>query len=292
MAIIVKLQGGLGNQMFQYALGRSLSLKKKVPLLLDIGSFSRDPLRAYALGCFSLKAEFASPSDVERLARYQRLPDGIVSRARNALCARWDRYAREKRFHFDPDVFSVADDAYLDGYWNTEKYFKDIRPALLSDFRVAAPLAGKNAEAAQAARSAESVSVHVRRGDYAHNPQTNIVHGTLEADYYGPAIARMQEKLAAPRFFVFSDDIPWVRDNLSLPAGTIFVDWNGKEAHEDLRLMSLCKHHIIANSTFSWWGAWLSEYPGKVVIAPARWFRTQKKSTDTRDVLPESWIRI
>lgn len=291
--IIIKLQGGLGNQMFQYALGRALSLSKKTGLAFDVRTLEHSIIRPYALGAFVLDQNFADKKDVERLARFKRRSGtDISSRLYNFFIARWDKYANEKQFHFDSDIWSVSNDAYIDGYWNTEKYFKDIRPTILADFKVKAPSAGKNKEAAEDIRGSEAVSVHIRRGDYANDPKTNAVHGTLDGTYYSKAFELIGEKVENPQLFVFSDDIGWVRKNISLPFPATYVDWNGDAPFEDIRLMSLCKHHIIANSTFSWWGAWLAENPGKIVVAPARWFNNQKKSTDTKDVLPDSWIKL
>ena len=152
-------------------------------------------------------------------------------------------------------------------------------------------MGGLNAELASEIQATVSVGVHIRRGDYVANPIANQFHGVCSLEYYLAAIAKLKEEIGAPRFFVFSDDIGWARQNLRLPDPTTFVDHNG-EAHdyEDLRLMSLCKHHIIANSSFSWWGAWLSNNPDKIVIAPERWFRDP--SMDPRDLVPEGWHRL
>lgn len=291
--IIMKLQGGLGNQMFQYALGRRLSLDRKTPLLFDLSPFKIDHLRTYSLDCFVLSANIANPADVQRFSLFKRKEGGdIRSRLYNLLAARWNRYAKEKQFHFDPDVLKVSNDAYLEGYWTSEKYFDDIRQIILDDFRLREALSGKNKEVAHMMSSTESVSVHIRRGDYASDPETNSIFGTLDASYYAEAFKNLAKQVSNPELFVFSDDMEWVRRNLPLPFKATYIDWNGSMAHQDLRLMSLCKHHIIANSTFSWWGAWLGENPDKVVIGPTRWFKSQKKSVDTKDVLPESWIKI
>lgn len=290
--IIVKLQGGLGNQMFQYALGRSLSIKKNTSLALDISSFNSDPLRAYALEAFCAYQESAKSENIEKLSRFRR-KSGKNNFFHNFFIAKWHKYASEKQFHFDPDVFKVSRDSYLDGYWNTEKYFANIRSTILEDFKLKAPLIGKNAETAELILKNDSIAVHIRRGDYANNPTTRTTHGLMGQEYYSRALAYIGEKIKDPTLFIFSDDIPWVKANLPFPFKTIYVDWNDeKHAHEDLRLMSLCKHHVIANSTFSWWGAWLSQNPNKIVIGPKQWFNQVKKSIDTRDILPGSWIKM
>ncbi len=290
--IIVKLKGGLGNQMFQYAIGRAVSIEKKTALLLDISSFERDDRRKYALHNFSLSPQFAEPEDIKKFQKFRR-KDGAIWRVRNFLFSDWSKYAQEKQFHYDPDIFDVDVDSFIDGYWNTERYFKDIRETILSDFAFSDNPSLKNIETLELMERSESVSVHIRRGDYANNPHTNHIHGTLGKDYYKQALIIMREKILTPIFFVFSDDINWAKVNLNFPKGTTFVDWNGEEdASQDLRLMSNCKHHIIANSTFSWWGAWLSRNSNKTVIGPKKWFNAPKPNTDTKDVMPPEWIKI
>lgn len=296
--IIVKLQGGLGNQMFQYAVGRHLALLTGTELKLDAISF-QDELeqnitltpRKYGLNCFNIRAAFAAPEEIDWFKKYRR-KDGSVWFLYNRLFADETKYAKG-RFHFEPKILKLRPPVYLDGWWNTEKYFKDIRPVILKDFTVLNPLSDKNKETAERIRASESVSIHVRRGDYASDPETNRIWGTLGNEYYGRAVKIIRDKVNDPKFFVFSDDVGWVKNNLRLPAETTYVDWNnGWAAGEDLRLMYLCKHHIIANSTFSWWGAWLSENKDKIVIAPARWFRSKKSTTITNDIVPEEWIKI
>ncbi|HET6995265.1 MAG TPA: alpha-1,2-fucosyltransferase, partial [Chitinophagaceae bacterium] len=138
-------------------------------------------------------------------------------------------------------------------------------------------------------RSVNAVSIHVRRGDYVNDKETNAVHGVCSIDYYREAINRLSGEISEPRFYIFSDDMDWARANLPIsPHLAVYVDNNQMASHEDLRLMSSCKHHIIANSSFSWWGAWLSDYAGKKVIAPRNWFRT----LENKDIIPNGWITL
>jgi len=289
--LVIKLQGGLGNQMFQYALGRALSLKKKTSLFFDISSYVHDPLRKYALDVFPIEQNIASDTEVNRFRKFQR-KTGKFRFFWNICIADRKKYMLEKQFHFDPSVFGIRDDAYIDGYWNSEKYFKNIRTTLLADFTVKNPLSGKNKDVAENILKTNAVSIHVRRGDYAHDPKTNHVWGTLGTDYYDKALNILSPKVTDPHFFVFSDEIEWAKTNLKLPPHTTYIDWNTSEPHEDLRLMNLCKHHIIANSTFSWWGAWLAQNKEQIVIAPKKWFNNTKPNVKTHDVLPEGWIKI
>ncbi len=159
------------------------------------------------------------------------------------------------------------------------------------DLVLKVPPAGRNAEMLREIQACEAVAVHIRRGDYVSNPVTAAVHGACGMDYYREGLSRLDQVVTRPHLYVFSDDIPWVRENLKTSHPVTYVDHNSAdEPCEDLRLMSACKHFVIANSSFSWWGAWLSAFPGKRVVAPKRWFATDSK--DSRDQVPDSWIRI
>ena len=133
-----------------------------------------------------------------------------------------------------------------------------------------------------------SVSLHIRRGDYVSNQKTNQTHGTCDLDYYQRCITEIEKEVENPYFFVFSDEIEWVKENLKINHPAEYVDQNtGDKSYEDMRLMSQCKHNVIANSSFSWWGAWLNSYPDKIVFAPKRWFASDKHNT--KDLIPEGW---
>ena len=295
--VIVQLMGGLGNQLFQYALGRRIALAHHVPLKLDIFGFDTmsesDTPRRYELHHFTIAAGLASQAEVALVTGANRL--GLQGRLWRFLPARRPYYKRawvkQQGFPFDPNILKVSKNVYLSGWWTTEKYFKDIEPVIRQDFTLKYPLEGINAELAVRIQTCDSVSLHIRRGDYISNPITHQFHGVCSLEYYLTAIARLKEQIKAPHFFVFSDDIQWGKEHLRLEDPGTFVDHNGGEKnYEDLRLMSRCKHHIIANSTFSWWGAWLSTHPEKIVFAPKKWFRDP--SVDARDVCPESWHRL
>ena len=181
---------------------------------------------------------------------------------------------------------------YLDGYWQSEKYFKGAVEAIRRELIVQKELEGKNLEIAGMIKEvAQPVSIHIRRGDYVSDKKTNQVHGLCSLDYYESAINRLTETFSSPHFFVFSDDQNWVKENLKLNLPATYVDHNDAATNfEDLRLMSLCKHNIIANSSFSWWGAWLNADSEKVVIAPSKWFADN--NMNSQDVCPEVWVRI
>lgn len=197
----------------------------------------------------------------------------------------------EKHFHFDPEVLTVPDNVYLQGYWQSEKYFKEIGDIIRQEFSVGSSLTGKNQELAELITSTNSVSVHVRRGDYVADPNMMAMHEICDAEYYTRCVEKIRSTVKAPHFFVFSDESAWVGANMRFPFPTTVVDHNAPDrGYEDMRLMSLCRHNILANSSFSWWGAWLNTNPSKVVIAPQEWFKDTSK--DTKDLIPDGWIRI
>ncbi len=297
--IIVRLSGGLGNQMFQYAAALRLAHVHDAVLKIDTSRLDKtEPLetpREYELGCFRITAGKAAAGERELcgdLAEKSRKPLFRVLRKCGFLPSNNGfRYYRERSFSFDGRVLRLPDNICLDGYWQCEKYFRDIRDTITSEFTLRDGPAGKNARLAEQIEACNSVSLHVRRGDYVANPAAAHFHGVCGLDYYSGAIEEIKKRVVAPHLFVFSDDPEWAATNIRSDIPVTFADHNGTgDGGRDLDLMRLCKHNIIANSSFSWWGAWLNENPGKTVIAPARWF--QEPGIDTRDLVPKGWLRI
>lgn len=272
--------------MFQYAVGRSLSLRTGAPLLLDTRPLARDRLRQYALDGFRIVAEFADPANLPPS------PGPIARRLR--WLPRWLQSRRrvlETAFTFDSSVLDLTPPVHLSGNWQSERYFDEFADLIRADFQLAGPLTPERELLAKVIRASSAVSVHVRRGDYVSSPTVNAYHGTCEPDWYDRAKARLDQLAPEAEYVVFSDDPGWSRENLPSFAGALFVEPSSDRRDEqDLYLMSLCRHHIIANSSFSWWGAWLDPHPDKVVIAPRRWFRT--KGHDPRDLIPCRWISL
>lgn len=288
--IMIKLQGGLGNQMFQYAAGKRLAMRRNAELKADGTLYETEQNnmtpRSFELSCFDMDVQFAQEREIQRFKKEPNLMYRI--RRRLGMTPR-SLIFTEKQFSFDPAVLELPDDMYIQGYWVSEKYFKDIEETIRKDFTFSEPLEGKNKEIAGRIGKVNSVSIHVRRGDYVASKKTNSFHGTCDISYYEKAIEYIAKRVDDPHFFVFSDDIEWVKENLSIPYTTEYIDWNtGKESYRDMQLMSLCKHNIIANSTFSWWGAWLNANEGKIVVAPKRWFKAQEVNTD--DLFPKEWV--
>jgi hypothetical protein len=291
--IITKLNGGLGNQLFQYACGRALSLRNGDMVKLDITSYAAqannpgmraETVRVYSLGHFAVHEQIATDDEIRRL----KYPHGIVSKG-------W-RFAKKKflrqfNIGFHSRIFSKKGDFYLDGYWQTPLYFNDAEKEIRKDLvlkKSFGPAADAIFEKINA--DAAAVSLHVRRGDYVTNSRISERHGLCSPEYYDRATAEMTKRVGAFNLYIFSDDIAWVRDNMKFPSPATFVSAAGIPDYEELALMGACRHHITANSSFSWWGAWLNPRQDKVVITPRRWvdFGNRKH----KDMIPPSWIRL
>ncbi|EKE02186.1 MAG: glycosyl transferase family protein [uncultured bacterium] len=290
--IIVNLYGGLGNQMFQYALGRHLAEKNNTELKLDISAFESYKLRKYELGNLNIIEKFALPEEISRLST---LPTGKIERfIRKTLrkpVKKPESYIKENiTGGFNPKILDLQNNIYLEGYWQSEKYFIEIEDIIRKEFSFKFPATGKNKEILENILNINSVSLHIRRGDYVTNPEVNQVHGVCSLDYYKSCVDFIEKKLESPYFYIFSDDIEWVKNNLQIQSQVYYVDHNTVDnAIEDMRLMFSCKHNILANSSFSWWGAWLNSNPDKMVITPRKWFNT---TYDSNDLIPERWIKL
>ncbi len=291
--IITQLMGGLVNQMFQYAAGRGLSLRKNTTLNLDVSGFANYGLHQG----FELQRVFGDQFEIASLMSIRKVL-GLQSHAivRRVMSQNFFASFRDKGFIIEPHfcywsgINDLTKDCYLSGYWQSEKYFGDIAPQIRTDFTFQLPLENQNSEIVKQINQVNAVGLHVRRGDYANNPKTTATHGLCSLDYYLLSIKRMADQVERPYFFIFSDDIAWVRNNLKINFPHQYVSHNhGLESYNDMRLMSVCKHQIIANSSFSWWGAWLNANTDKVVIAPQKWFSI---TTDTSDLIPPGWIKV
>jgi Glycosyl transferase family 11 len=299
--IIVKLTSGLGNQMFQYAAGRFLSEKYSTLLKLDISDFELPrEYRKYGLHCFNIWEHIASPYEI---AAFKKRELKQTSRILSSLFTRLIPYQldpnipfkgivfKEPHFHFDSNFFKVPNNTYLEGYWQSEKYFGEINDIIQREFTVKYAQDSKNQYISDLINKTNSVSLHIRRGDYIRNPIIAALHNICELDYYDRAINYIADKVSQPHFFIFSDEPRWVTENFSLKFPATVIDYNGPSRnYEDLRLMSLCRHQIIANSSFSWWGAWLNANPEKIVITPVKWFG--ELDCDTKDLIPDGWLRM
>lgn len=290
--IIVKLQGGLGNQMFQYAVARSLSGTKEVRLdhyFLNLHNTSHEHFtaRPYELGIFKhLKSKKANRY-IHQLLFSRKLMVRIARR----LFPKIIQVVRQQENEWvNFSTIDLSKPIYLDGYFQSEKYFKSIRNALLEEFKFPMLDEPNNQIADRISTTANSVSLHVRRGDYLKSSKIGATHGIIPLSYYQKAIGDLKSKYNNITLFIFSDDPEWVKENLDRQGLDFFIVTGnlGENSWKDMNLMSLCTHHIIANSSFSWWGAWLAQKNGEK-FAPAQWFNPKQVKFNIHDFVPEKW---
>ncbi|MBX7202846.1 MAG: alpha-1,2-fucosyltransferase [Bacteroidia bacterium] len=294
--IVTKIYSGLGNQLFQYAAGKSLAAHHNTDLKIDNSWYytaeEKQTPRTYDLGVFHFPEPIATHDEIRQFTH----PAGTDLLGR--LKARYYRglpnhkkpVYQEPHFHFDTQFFNSRKSTMLSGYWQSEKYFLPLAATIRQAFSLQVT-GEQNLETARKINSSTAISLHVRRGDMVHNPDVARVHGSCDLAYYQEAARRIVEQIASPEFFIFSDDPQWCLQHLKLDYPVNVVANNqGDMAWQDMQLMRMCKHHIIANSSFSWWGAWLNPSAEKKVIAPARWFNTGNH--DLSDLLPAGWMRL
>jgi len=284
--IITQIKGGLGNQMFQFAAGKTLAHLTNSFLKLDVSAFDEYKLRNFDLLNFQTNIAFADKQEINDL-----LPAHNFEKAFQYFSPFNKRsYYREKKFSFDEKVLRLGRNVYLKGHFQSEKYFLPAKEIIKQEFRFKDEVISNVNEFANKINNEQSVAVHIRRGDMGSDPVTAEYHGILTVDHYQKCIDIISSKVPGPVFYFFSDDIKWVKENLQIPQSVYVSDNITKDHIEDLYLMSQCKHNIIANSSFSWWGAWLNDNPGKIVIAPKNWFNKGPK--DIQDLIPEGWLKV
>ena len=295
--IIVSIFGGLGNQMFQYACGKALATKLGVELKLDV-SFLADKserenftIRDYELGIFGINEEIASLNEVREF-----IPDLWNCTKSELLKYKLLRvfngnhyYFEKQKLQFEPRIKQIKDNSYVYGYFQTEKYFSNVKDELHKTFTLKYEVDIQNQKLIAKIKAENAVSVHIRRGDY-HNTPFNL----LEITYYQQAIEFIKQKVEDPTFYIFTNDYEWVAENFASfdIDKTIITHNQDDKSYMDLILMSNCKHNICANSSFSWWGAWLNENVDKIVITPKQWFINQEYSISTYDLIPENWLQL
>lgn len=280
--IIIKIKGGLGNQLFQYAAGRAVALHHKLPLKLDLTIFETDKSHnGYRLDQFAIQAGIATENEVADLKGGNNV---LISALRKVGLVKRKSYFKEKgSSYFDERVFKY-NFIYLDGYWQNELYFSDIRELLLRELSPISSMNDLGCAYLECIKKSNSVSLHVRRGDYLK--LKNI--GLLDVDYYMTAVDYIRKNIEKPTFYIFSDDLEWCKNSLGFLEDCIYVDRTQTEI-DDLILMSFCRHNIIANSSFSWWGAWLNQNPKKTVIAPKGWLLNDPGSSN---VILSEWVKF
>ncbi len=284
--IIADLRGGLGNQMFQYAAGRALSLRLGVTLGLYDHNCKSEIIPSQ-LGQFNIQVE--------------NIPKSLLPPSRSSNGFLWmlwklgltkPKVFRQGGLGYNPKFEEVTDNIYLRGYWQSERFFQDCKDVIRSDFEFITQPTGLNLEIHQEILETESsISLHVRRGDYLDQKNKSIF-SRCSQEYYEQAVGLIAEQCQiTPKVYLFSDDPEWVSNHFKLPFEMRAITHNpADKAIEDLRLMTACKHHVIANSSFSWWGAWLGQNPNKITVVPARWFADPKYSNP--DIYCKGWIRL
>lgn len=295
--VISQIISGLGNQLFQYAAGLAQAKLHKTSLKLDATWFDehieKQTPRKFELSYFKIQAPLASEFEIKSFT--QAPTQGLHHRIRNKYKSYQPYYKqlvyKEPHFHFDPNFFKTNKSVYLAGYWQTERYFLPLAEMLRADLKPVKAPSEQNRGLLNNLKEQNAISVHVRRTDMVNNPDVQKVHGACSLDYYLAAMGHMEQSIRNPVFYVFSDDPAWCKQHILSAFPLHIVEHNqGDDSYWDLVLMNHCKHHIIANSSFSWWGAWLNPRLDKQVIAPAKWFNDPLKNT--KDVVPPGWMRI
>ena len=296
--VAVQVLGGLGNQLFAYAAGRGLAQRLGAELVLDCTRRLPGD-RSFCLDRYSIRAQFRFDGPSKIRGRYFRLPGKHGTRIADAFHRIFPRTVEfdgrrfrviedRKLFTYDTRFDSLAGSIYLKGGWQCFRYFENAADIIRSELRPAAPPPATNREWLARVGQTNSVGVHVRRGDYLSAEYVNR-NGVCEPAYYANAAKSIRARVESPTFFVFSDDLAWCRDNLAID-GMVLVDANSPDDPvNELRLMTACRHHIIANSSFSWWAAWLASHPQQVVVAPLPWMTA---APSVVDFLPEQWIKL
>lgn len=284
---IVKYNGGLGNQMFQWAFGKALEARTGVKTIFDMSFFEKKYSRPYELDIFGVSSDVVEGLWTKfKLALIWNLRKKLKNK--NVLGI---NFYSEAHFEFDENLFKVNPNTYIEGFFQSEEYFEQVRELVRVAFQFKSKPDSFNQHLIEQISNSNSISLHIRRGDYVQKKRYQNLYATCSLDYYKRGVEYIAKSLDNPTLFVFSDDPSWVKSNLDLPYECIFVSNNsGAKSYEDMRLMSICKHNVIANSSFSWWGAWLNNNPDKIVIAPKKWFNDYK--INQSDVIPKDWIKL
>lgn len=282
---VIKIKGGLGNQMFQYAFYKSFENRSETYVNFDFFKKNKAHNGLELEKLFEIELE--NNELIDFLLRKNFITNFIRSISKKLGLLKI--YKFEDTCYEEKIIKDKTNLIIYDGYWQSEKYFKNIEVEIKKEFTFP-KLDIKNQDIAIQIKNEESVSVHVRRGDYIGN---KVLGGLITKEYYEKAMEYIERYIQKPKYYIFSDDIEWCKKELDLDGReVIFITHNkGEESYKDMQLMSLCKHNIIPNSSFSWWGAWLNENPNKIVIAPKRWF-TKESRYKYEDIVPESWIKI
>ncbi len=278
--IIIRLKGGLGNQLFQYAFGRLLSLKYDAEVKYKFHGNKSDVQRDYKLGHFNTRVEIATDEEFKKT----RYPFGILSKITEIVKI---KILRQFNMGYSTKLFNKKN-GYLEGYWQSYKYLEPIKNELFEELTLKKSIDGKY-EIIKKIKETNSVCVNIRRGDYVSNPKNIAEYVTFGMEYYENAFKLIKEKVENPILFIVSDDIEWCKKNIKSDLPIVFTDPNIPD-YENFIIATYCKHNIITNSSFAFWIAWLNKNPDKIVISPNKWNNRYTKEYD--ELLPKEWIRI
>ena len=301
--IIARINGGLGNQLFQYATARAISIKLDRKLLLDIDWYRNihafenhaDPnattLRDFLLNHYNIQSPVINKIHLNWIRR-------LEIRSRNSNFFKFllngplnnFSYTKINQNSFSLESIQKHPHIYLTGYWQNNDIIEEYKNLLYNDLILKHPLSVNIQDHLNSINATNAVAIHVRRGDYISNPKSRKVHASCSNNYYYDSIDYIQNKQTNLHYFIFSDDMTWVKNNLDFTTNTTFINNNDPE-YEHLFLMSQCKHQITANSTFSWWAAWLNTNPDKIIITPKHWY-LDKHLNETVIRIPKEWIKI
>lgn len=294
--VIIEILGGLGNQMFQFALAKILSEKNDSELLVDTNFYDENSEnlknfpRYFSIDIFDLSYNVVTEKEKNPFKNLS-----VKNRINRKMGLNYPKTFKEKSFNFDPELLNIKAPIFLKGYFQSYRYFSGVENKIreLYEFPYE-KFDSRNEEIKSRILAKTSVSVHIRRGDYVENRKTLDFHGNCSVEYYKNAIEYLLRTVKDFNLIFFSDDMKWVQNQFNdLPHEKIFVTGNLHEnSWKDMYLMSLCHHNIIANSSFSWWAAWLNKHPEKKVIAPKFWFANRDQEQKSLDLLPPDWIRI
>ena len=290
--ITIRLKGGMGNQMFQYAFGRSISTKLNTDFQLDLSSLldrSKGDFvyRDYDLDIFNVQPKFTTPPDL--LRTMYRIKSSKLSKLVKQQATWGKSYVKEKHFHLVKEVIDhPTDNTLYDGWWQSGKYFDAVAHTIRKEFTFVDPIIAQSKALFEKIQQTNAICLNVRRTDFLKVSALN----TTNLDYFLNAAKYMAQQVDQPHFYIFSDDIEWSAANIKLDHPTTVVrhEHKGRKFGNYLQLMIACKHYIIPNSSFAWWSTWLNPSKEKIVVAPKNWFHDSP--FDTSDLVPQNWIRL
>lgn len=299
--VISKLSGGLGNQMFQYALAKALSIKNRTTLKIDLSFYENQQVgevqRKYLLYNFNIDTQYSSQNDIDYVLNDRSYLELLPTKIYKQIIPYYKRnYIIEKDLFFDKNIFKARKNVILEGYWPNENYFKSIESIIRREFTLRSEsVTNEYLNLKNDISVKNSVSIHIRRTDYLNNKNGNFdLFGICDVEYYDRAIEYVVRRINDPFFFVFSDDVNWVKENFALSFPNYLVSGRCFNDVEEMLLMSFCKYNILANSTYSWWAAWLNVNPNKQVFAPKQWYNSKilQNFYETSDFMPTSWNKL